>query len=135
MQKKCKHCQTEYRADRRNSVYCTESCRNKAYYNRKVESIPNYAQLVSGRRKLAIEKEIEIRNERVSRLQQQKKEEEQSAIEKGQRQKLEFAEQERLAELERKQRAEARRLRIEAEKEQRKRNIESLIKGVTSFLK
>jgi hypothetical protein len=85
----CKHCNEPFKPARRDSEYCSPSCRNKAYYERRVTADPLYPQKVNEKRQLSIQKENEARERRTQEIRERiRKEKEQQAIEIKESRKL-----------------------------------------------
>lgn len=100
MKKICKHCGETFKAARRDSEYCGTSCRNKAYYDRRVTADPLYSQKVNEKRQLSIQKEItELERRSQERRERIRKEKEQQALEIEESRKLAIQQEQKRREL------------------------------------
>lgn len=85
MKSKCKQCEESFKPERRNMVYCSTSCRNKAYYDRRLESEPNYLEKVRAKQIEVLEEKKRIRENK--RIEFKKKKEEELRLEREQKAK------------------------------------------------
>lgn len=155
MQKICKYCNETFKANVRNAEYCSRSCKNKAYYDKRVTLNPHYAKTVYDKRKVAITLEKEVEEARKQKILQKSKqaieaerlrseelqnlafkaEQERKDLEMYNLRLREQAEEERQRQLE-KQRIEFKALREKKAKEKQertKKSIETLAKALGSF--
>lgn len=100
MNKICKHCNEPFKPARRDSEYCGPSCRNKAYYDRRVTADPLYSEKVNEKRQLSIQNEIaELERRSEERRERIRKEKEQRALEIEESRKLAIQQEQERREL------------------------------------